>query len=415
MSLDSPFVDLEAGPGQPRRQRSGRLWLIAAVLAVSVIGLLARPGWQRSRDLQFLEQAGAVFDTRTKAPKWMKLVGSTLDPAAIDSLARVTTLEDLVLDESTVTDDDLATLAALTSLRRLSLARTAISDRGLSHLAGLLQLKTLVLDSSYHVTDGGLDAVAAINGLEDVSLLDIPVTLPALVELSGRHTSLQINSSHGVLGNRKLALSGTEISDEGLARLYNAAELEGIELPSRITDRGLQHLYGLSKLKYVVLAGSRITDRGLAALIDRSLPLTEIDISGCSGLTDTGLALVARLPLLRQLQVDNTNAGPHLLTAVAELAQLELLSLGDCLKVDDTALRPLLDAPSQPRLKFLRLSGTAITDISMKTVDRDRFPNLEGLDLRNTRVTPETTSLLRKRLAGCRVLGSSAAPGLRAD
>ena len=71
------------------------MWLITVVAGVVVFVLLARPRWQRSNDLHALQQVGAVFDTRTRTPKWMKLAGSTLNAAAIDSLARVTTLEDL--------------------------------------------------------------------------------------------------------------------------------------------------------------------------------------------------------------------------------------------------------------------------------------------------------------------------------
>ena len=392
------------------------MWLIAVVAAVVVVFvLLARPRWQRSNDLHALQQVGAVFDTRTRAPKWMKLAGSTLNAAAIDSLARVTTLEDLVLDESNVTDDDLAALVNLAGLKRLSLVHTAITDRGLSHLSGFPRLKTLVLDSSYRVTDEGLVAVGEIDSLEDVSLLDTPVTLPPLVSLSGRQTTLQINSSHGVLGNRKLALSGTEISDEGLLRLHNAVELEGIELPSRITDRGFRHLHGLPKLKYVVFAGTRITDRGFGSLIDHSPPLTEIDISGCGGLTDSGLALVAHLPHLTQLQADNTDAGPKLLAAAAQLDKLELLSLNECRKVNNKALRLLLDASPRKQLKFLRLSGTLVTDASLQSITPNRFPGLKGLDLRNTPAAATTITLLRKRLPGCRVLASPAPSGLRGD
>ena len=415
MALDTPSTDLGSVANTPPPRRSGRLWLIAGVAAVVVLILLARPSWQRGNDLHLLEQAGAVFDTRTRTPKWMKLVGSTLNATAIDSLARVTTLEDLVLDESNVTDNDLAALVTLAELRRLSLVHTAVTDRGLSHLSGLPRLKTLVLDSSYRVTDDGLAAVGEIVSLEDVSLLDTPVTLPPLVALSGRHTTLQINSSHGVLGNRKLALSGTEISDEGLLRLHNAVELEGIELPSRITDRGLRHLHGLSKLKYLVFAGTRITDRGFGDLIDRSPPLTELDISGCRGLTDTGMALVARLPHLTHLQADNTDAGPKLLAAAAQLETLELLSLNECRSVNNNAFRLLLNTSPRNHLKFLRLSGTRVTDASLQSITPNQFPGLKGLDLRHTPTAATTIALLRKRLPDCRVLASPAPSGLETN
>lgn len=388
----------------PRHHRhAGVLWLVGGISVITVV-MLAWPAWQRSRDLQRLEQAGAVFDTRTQTPSWMKLQGTTFDSATIESLARITTLEDLVLDESNVTDADLAALSTLIDLKRLSLSRTAITDTGLTQLAILPRLTTLVLNSSYHVTDEGLETLAQLRSLEEISLLDTTVTLPGLIELSGQHTTLQINSSHGVLGNRKLALSGTEITDGGLLRLHNARGLRGLELPRRITDRGFRHLHGLADLKFLVATGTAITDQGLEDLLAHSPPLSEIDFSGCSQLTDSGLARLATLPHLTQLKVDQTDAGPQLLSALSQSPRLELLSLDGCRGVDDQALARLLARLPRPTLKFLRLSGTDVTDASLQSFERGQLPDLEGLDLRGTRVTPDGIIQLRRRLTGCRVL-----------
>jgi len=388
----------------PARRRLGHLlWLAAAVAAVG-LGLLGWPHWQRSRDLDRLKQAAAVFDDRSRDPSWIKLHGSTLDPETVASLARITSLEDLVLDESNVSDSDLESLAQLTRLKRLSLVRTAVTHVGLEHLAHLPHLNTLILNSSYRVTDEGLDTLAQFASLEELSLLDTTVTLPGLITLSGQHPTLQINSPHGVLGNRKLALSGTEITDEGLLRLHNARELQGLELPSRITDRGFRHLHGLAELRFLVAAGTAITDQGLAQLLAQSPPLAELDFSLCSRLTDSGLAQLASLPELTQLKVDYTAAGPQLLAALSQSERLELLSLDGCRNIDDRALRKFFASPPRTHLKFLKLSGTSITSDSLETLSRQTLPKLEGLDLRNTRVTAKMATQLRQRFDGCRVL-----------
>ncbi|MEC7555770.1 MAG: hypothetical protein VYA32_01270, partial [Planctomycetota bacterium] len=322
----------------------------------------------------------------------MRLVGATFDTVTLESLARITTLEDLVLDESNISDTDLKLLSTLTRLKRFSLARTPITDNGLAHLSELPVLTTLILNSSYRVTDKGLETLGRMKHLEDVSLLDTTVTLPGLVSLSGRHRTLQINSPHGVLGDRKLALSGTEITDDGLLRLYNARQLQGVELPQRITDRGFRHLHGLTELKYLVAAGTTITDQGLGKLLAQTPPLVEVDFSNCRRLTDAGLAQLATLPQLTQLKADQTAAGPRLITAISQSSRLESLSLVNCRGIDGEAIAGLIKSPALKKLRFLMLRGTGITDATIETLTPAHSPNLKGLDLRDTRLSTDAVS-----------------------
>ena len=386
----------------PRLRRP--LVLAAGVLIVLVTLQVLWPSWQRSQDLQRLVQAGAIFDTRSDTPSWMRLVGATFDNVTLESLARITTLEDLVLDESNISDTDLKLLSTLTRLKRFSLARTPITDNGLVHLSELPVLTTLILNSSYHVTDKGLETLGRMKHLEDVSLLDTTVTLPGLVSLSGRHRTLQINSPHGVLGDRKLALSGTEITDDGLLRLYNARQLQGVELPQRITDRGFRHLHGLTELKYLVAAGTTITDQGLRELLAQTPPLVEVDFSNCRRLTDAGLAQLATLPQLTQLKADQTAAGPRLITAISQSSRLESLSLVNCRGIDGEAIAGLIKSPALKKLRFLMLRGTGITDATIETLTPAHSPNLKGLDLRDTRLSTDAVSRLKRRLTGCQII-----------
>ena len=70
----------------PRRHRLGHLLRLAGGGSVIVIGLLGWPGWQRSRDLQRLERAGAIFDTRKLGYKTvlvaMRFAADQLDAGA---------------------------------------------------------------------------------------------------------------------------------------------------------------------------------------------------------------------------------------------------------------------------------------------------------------------------------------------
>jgi len=369
-----------------------------------VVSLLGWPRYRRAADLEVLSAAGAVFDTRSRAPTWMKFEGCDLDDSALQSLSRIDSLRDLVLDESNITDDGLVFLQNLRDLRRVSLVRTPITDDGMPRLAHLDQLKTLILDSSYQVTGRGLSALAHLPQLEELSVLDTTLELKELLGLSAKRTSLQINSSHGVLGNLKLALSGTEITDDGLLRLHDADQLVGLELPSRITDRGFRHLHGLSRLRFLVASGTDLTDKGLADVVQRLPLIEELDLSGCQQLTDRGLAQLSALKHLNELKLDRTATGPNALNAIAKSARLKLLSLDGCHNVDDAAIGELMNQLPGRGLVFLRLSRTRISELAVAFLDERQAPTLKGLDLRGAGVDANTARLLTRQLPGCRVL-----------
>ncbi len=68
-----------------------------------------------------------------------------------------------------------------------------------------------------------------------------------------------------------LDLSGTSVTDAGLAALAPMGHLERLHLDlTRVSDTGLTRLAPLKRLEYLNLRGTAVTDRGLAAL--RGLP-----------------------------------------------------------------------------------------------------------------------------------------------
>jgi hypothetical protein len=78
-------------------------------------------------------------------------------------------------------------------------------------------------------------------------------------------------------------LSGTRITDAGLAYLKDATKLERLELRgTQITDAGLEHLKNLTGLQWLAVSGTRVTEAGVQEL-KRSLPnLTEMRGQGQS-------------------------------------------------------------------------------------------------------------------------------------
>jgi len=68
------------------------------------------------------------------------------------------------------------------------------------------------------------------------------------------------------------------------------------------TDAATEHITGLSNLEYYFNSYTTITDR-TPALLATMPSLERVTFDGCHGLTDAGVAALARLPKLRELRV----------------------------------------------------------------------------------------------------------------
>ena len=98
-----------------------------------------------------------------------------------------------------------------------------------------------------------------------VDLSNTKVTDAGLVHLKGL-TKL------GILG-----LNNTKITDAGLVHLKELTSLKKLFLNNtKVTDAGLVHLKGLTKLEYLNLGSTVVTDIGVAQL-QQALPNCEIE------------------------------------------------------------------------------------------------------------------------------------------
>ena len=78
-----------------------------------------------------------------------------------------------------------------------------------------------------------------------------------------------------------LDLSGTEVTDEGLAHLEKLTGLKTLDLTdTEITDEGLKHLEHLAELRDLRVGETQITGEGLIALVDSLPNLAALDVKG---------------------------------------------------------------------------------------------------------------------------------------
>jgi hypothetical protein len=216
-----------------------------------------------------------------------------------------------------VSDAGLVHLRGLSRLERLDLRRTAVTKAGLAHLKRLTGLRNLEWDDQLFQPTPGQAALAGrlIEQLGSRHFFERQkasrqlaemgrVALPALQEAAADSSDPEVRRQAALLvqamerkpmavaqdqavaairrmrgkvvvdENRKgrpvvaVSLRGTNVDDVGLGLVAGFSQLEELDLlcQQRITDTGLVHLRGLTRLKKLILTSSHITDRGLEHL-----------------------------------------------------------------------------------------------------------------------------------------------------
>ena len=176
-----------------------------------------KPGWLANRiGVDYLGHVKVV---------WLNASWVGTD-TTLEQVGRLTSLQQLRLDESSVSDAALAHLSALSNLSRLNLEGTHISDAGLAHLTGLTKLSILDIDGT-RVTDAGLIHLEGLTNLSTLRLDGTRVTDAGLVHLK-RLTNLS-----------ELSLAGTKVTDAGMKELQRALPSLGKSHvdPTRRSDR----------------------------------------------------------------------------------------------------------------------------------------------------------------------------------
>jgi len=116
------------------------------------------------------------------------------------------------------------------------------------------------------------------------------------------------------------------IDDEEMALLGSCAEIKALHLGgSDITNDGLKHIVGMTKLEYLTLHYTQITDEGLEHLRGLS-KLSRLNLSDTS-VGDRGIKHIEGLENLRELWLDNTRLTDDGLKHLEGLRNLHTLSL----------------------------------------------------------------------------------------
>ena len=127
--------------------------------------------------------------------------------------------------------------------------------------------------------------------------------------------------------SRDLYFNQVDVSDRNLSDLRNLTGLTRLTLDnnqSRITDAGLVHLSGMTRLEWLDLTGCKITGRGLASL--KKMKQLKRLCLGWTQVDDSGLEVIAGFPKLESLELHQTRVTDAGLVHLRGLKNLRKLS-----------------------------------------------------------------------------------------
>ena len=223
------------------------------------------------------------------------------------------------------------------------------------------------------------------------------ITLDGLATVAGASSYSDLSEDTvGSLRSRAvsaMARSGADIVPSKLLEILGGAALEELDMSyTDIVDTDLYNIVDWSKLRRVDLSGCRgITDRGVARLADAK-GLEKLLLSD-TAVTDKTLTYLWGLDSLRELDLSHTRISDSGLAPIISLPALETLSLADT-SIEGAGLSYLRDLDS---LRKLDLSRTQVTDSGLANMPM--LSAIETLVLQGTRITDNSLDLVGRNIS----------------
>ena len=195
------------------------------------------------------------------------------------------------------TDESMPHVAAMPHLRYLTAQDTTAGDEGFAALSRSGSVEYIWGRRCHNLRSRGFLALARMPSLRGLSVSCLNVGEAGISALP-RFPALR-------------ELMPMDIPDAGYRYVAECAGLESLVLMycRDTTDAATQHITRLRHLSYYFNSYTTVTDRTpeLLATMDS---LERVTFDGCHGLTDAGVARLARLPALRELRVSGRGVTP---------------------------------------------------------------------------------------------------------
>jgi len=389
--------------------------------------------------------------------KSLTLWGSNvkLTDATLTSVSKLSSLEEfhLIRVQTDFTDAGIAQLAKLTNLRILdaspddagvlvgmkrleSVSGIALTSENMKSLAGLPMLKSLKLALKKPSSGSTGNPFAMLGELKSLDKLHVRGWSGG-AKLFGDEELASLESAGGL---KDLSIPVDGLTDRGMASLGKLRQLESLSLMgngdnNRLSNRGLNHLNGLSKLERLsmnmqskVWLGGDNTPLNLNGLTNlKSIKLISIRLKGsdwaflanqdnleelwlnyCGVCSEDGLKYIKDLPKLKVLDLQNVNCtegdGLGVLGSLKKLKSIRMIG-----RITDSALQriPALpslqmfdvetDVPIRPEtVARLKQILPAVRSVNIKQPAQQK-PAATGTGRISTQGRPDSTSSRRRR------------------
>ncbi|HEV8445414.1 MAG TPA: ankyrin repeat domain-containing protein [Gemmatimonadaceae bacterium] len=297
-----------------------------------------------------------------------------------DVLERVSRLEHVTVlklgGSKQLTDAGVAHLARMSELRELDLGGCPITDHAMEVISKLPNLEKVGLWRTA-VTDAGAKQLAKNERLERVDLAWTPTGDGALRALAGKETLTHFRSGdhvtdEGIRALHEYPVFKTWQDGEVVLGLTSAdAAPNMLFLRGTFTDRGLASLAGLDGL-----FGLNVDDSHLAITSAGLEPLVSLPNLGFLAFDakDDSMSYIARMPRLRFLMCQDTDAGDDGFVALSRSRSIEYIWGRRCHNLRSRGFSALADIPT---LRSLSVSCKNVDDAGLSALPR--FPALREL------------------------------------
>lgn len=186
-----------------------------------------------------------------------------------------------------------------------------------------------------------------------------------------------------------------QVTDRDLQWLPKLKRLRSLSVAlTGITDTGMKHVASVKTMRWLHLDSTSVTDHGLLELRD----LSELETLSLCGIQVSKASLgVLTCHNLKNLYLRHSTIGDDDLEVLSRFASLERLCIDDTV-LTNSGLEHLVGLKE---LKELDLSGTKITDECLPSLRQ--FTSLEKLTLKNTAMSDSALSGLRQALPNCSI------------
>jgi len=222
---------------------------------------------------------------------------------------------DLFWHVTGITSEGFAHLVHLPNLGSLGADGKLSNDAAMRHIAAMPRLRRLRIQESA-ATDGGFEALARSQSVTHVWGRECPnfgsrgfIALSRMPELRGLGIGCKnvddkaLSALPSFPALRELTPVG--VSDAGFVHVGRCHKLQRLTCMycRDTTDAATEHIAEL-RLRYYYAGLTQITDRSLQVLGGMS-SLEQVELYECNGVTDTGVAFLANLPRLREVNLDS--------------------------------------------------------------------------------------------------------------